>query len=71
MRASDFWQRMPKWQPPQQLELSPRAFIEELDAIEARAIEHERAIARDLRFSLARRRMAERAVRAYEGRGHV
>lgn len=68
-RRSSFWKRMPKWQPVQQ-ELSPAAFIAELDALERQAVESERAIARDRRFSLARRRMAERNVAAFEARAN-
>jgi hypothetical protein len=60
---------MPKWQPVQ-AELSPAAFIAELDAIERQAVENERAIAADRRFSLARRRIAARNVAAFEARAH-
>lgn len=66
-RASKFWRDMPTWQA-RQPDLSPSEFIAELDRIEAMAIAHERAVAQDNRFSLARRRAAVLNVAAFEAR---
>lgn len=68
-RPSKFWRDMPTWQA-RQPDLSPREFIAELDRIERMAIEHERAVMNDRRFSQARRNVAAANVAAFEARAH-
>lgn len=68
-RPSKFWRDMPTWQA-RQPDLSPREFIAELDRIEAMAIAHERSVMNDERFSLSRRRVAQRNVAAFEARAN-